>query len=69
MLVPGSDEVEVINMVSFTSVGTVTLGLTGDNATALTINPDGEDAYVTDETTHQVVTLDYVATSPYFAYD
>jgi DNA-binding beta-propeller fold protein YncE len=57
--------VQVIDAKSFTSEGSVTLGLR-TSASGLTFNPDGEYAYVTDSSTNQVVTLGYISTAPYF---
>jgi hypothetical protein len=66
VLEPSGDEVAVVNPKTFVNIGSVSLGL-GTTASDLSVNPDGEDAYVTDASTHQVVTLGWESASPHFS--
>jgi RHS repeat-associated protein len=65
VLEASGDEVQVVDAKTLSTTGFVSLGL-GTTASAITYNPDGEYAYVTDATTHQVVTLGVLSTSPYY---
>jgi DNA-binding beta-propeller fold protein YncE len=66
VLEPSVDKVAVVNVKSFSVLGTVSLGFSSGSPNAIAFNPDGEYAYVTDSTSHQVVTLQYITTSPHF---
>jgi hypothetical protein len=66
LVLESSGNVQVVDAKTFTVKGTVTLSLTSP-ATSIAFNPDGEYAYVSDPATHQVVTLGYTSTSPYYS--
>jgi RHS repeat-associated protein len=66
VLEPSVDKVAVVNLKQFAVLGTVSLGFSSGSPTGIAFNADGEYAYVTDSSSHQVVTLQYISTSPHF---
>jgi RHS repeat-associated protein len=62
VLVPSADEVAVVNLVGFSLVGYLSLGFSSGSPAGIAANPSGSNAYVTDSTSHQVATLQYITT-------
>ncbi len=62
VLVPSADEVAVVNLVGFSLVGYLSLGFSSGSPAGIAANPSGANAYVTDSTSHQVATLQYITT-------
>jgi YVTN family beta-propeller protein len=63
-----SDEVTVISTVSDSVVGSFSLGLSNSSGTPgqIAVLPGGSYAYVTDQTSHEVIALENISTSPYY---
>jgi YVTN family beta-propeller protein/YD repeat-containing protein len=65
-LAPGSDVIWVLYVKTGSLIGSVSLPLTAGSPMDLAVNPDAEYAYVSQPSTHKVVTIDISSTSPYF---
>ncbi len=66
VLEPSHDQVQVFDTEAGSLKGTVSLGLTNNDAMSIAVDQTGTYAYVADATAHKVVTLEFETTSPYF---